>query len=77
MRPLGIVAAILTVISFLFWLSGWVFWNFLASEYAAGVSASMIMQAISALSSAIEYLALLLICIGLFVGGKHAGASAE
>lgn len=74
MRPLAIVAAIVTVISFLFWLSGWIFWNFLAREFAPG-SASSVMQVLSTAASLLEYLAVILVCIALFFGGKKETAN--
>lgn len=77
MRPLGVISAILIVISFLAWLSGWIFWNFLVSQYSAGGSSAMVMQAITAASAAIEYLALLLIAIGLIIGGGRKSADSE
>lgn len=74
MRPLGVISAILIIISFPASLSGWIFWNFLVSQYAAGGSSVMLMQAVTAASSAIEYIALLLIAIALIIGGRGKSA---
>jgi hypothetical protein len=73
MKLLGVSALIMTVLSFLFWLINWSYWTFLYSteNYDAQQSIRYVMQGISVLSVLTNYLAVLLICIGLILAAKR------
>lgn len=73
MKLLGISAAILTVVSFLLWIVNWTYWTFLYSTASYDVNNPIryVMQGVSTLSSLTEFLAILLISIGLvLVAGR-------
>ena len=69
MKTLGISAAILTGLSFLLWLSNWIYWTFLytTASYDVNNPIRYVMQGVSVFSTLTEYLAILLISIGLFL----------
>lgn len=76
MRLLGFASLALIVISFLLWLVGWVYWNFLAGVSSYGSVVAKVMQGTSFLGSLLEYLAILLIAIGLIIAaGRVSGGS--
>lgn len=73
MKSLGITAAILTVLSFLFWLINWIYWTFLYTSANSDVQNPIryVMQTVSVVSILTEYLAILLISIGLILAASR------
>ena len=66
MRILGAAAAALVVLSFILWLTGWIYWNFLGTF---GPTVGTVMQGVSVTGIVLEYLAILLAAIGVILGG--------
>ena len=73
MKSLGITATILTVLSFLFWLVNWIYWTFLYTSASNDVNNPIryVMQGVSIISILTEYLAILLIGIGLVLAASR------
>jgi len=71
MRILGAAAAALAVLSFILWLTGWIYWNFLGSY---GATIGTVMQGVSVAGILLEYLAILLAAIGVILGGGKGSA---
>jgi hypothetical protein len=71
MKALGITAVILTVLSFLFWLVSWSYWTF--ASFAVGYDGPIryVIQGISTAGVLTEYLAILIIGIGLIAASKR------
>lgn len=73
MKLLGISALALTVLSFLFWLINWSYWTFLydSMTYNNQGAVRIAMTVVSVLSTLTDYLAILLIAVGLILAAKR------
>lgn len=71
MRPLGITALILTVLSFLFWLVTWVYWTFFTLPLSQGLVLNYVVRGLGFLGYVFQTLALVLVCIGLMMAAKR------
>ena len=66
MRILGAAAIGVGVIAFILWLISWIYWNVLENM---GETVTYVIRGVSAGSVVLEFLAILLVAIGLVVGG--------
>jgi hypothetical protein len=66
MRILGAAAIGVGVIAFILWLISWIYWNLLENM---GETVTYVIRGVSAGSVVLEFLAILLVAIGLVVGG--------
>ncbi len=71
MRGLGIGALIFVVLSFLFWLISWLYWNLLLDMLGLDSSFRYIAITSSILSMLCEYLAVGLLSVGLIIASKR------
>lgn len=76
MKSLGITAVISLVLSFILWLTGWLFWMYelhvaAPATYESRDTIRTVMQVVSAISVSTEYLAILLIAIALIMAIKR------
>ena len=72
MRLLGIGATIVIVLSFILWFTGWTFWTFFVGSAGYDSVVTKLMQGVSVVGIVLEYLAVLLVSIGLIIAGKKA-----
>ncbi len=77
MKALGFSAIVAAALSFILWLVNWIYWRYTefapydASRYERENVIRNIMLGVSTISIVTEYLAILLIAIGLIVAAKR------
>ena len=77
MKGIGFAAVAATVVSFILWLSSWAFWTYEqfqpydSAKYEAQKAIRYVFQGVSFLSTLTEYLAILLIAVGLIMAAKR------
>lgn len=71
MRGLGAVALILIILSFLFWIISWSYWNFLVDSFGLDSPFRYVAITCNVLSVLSELLAVGLLSIGLILAAKR------
>lgn len=71
MRILGIAALATAGLSLILWLASWVMYNFLLASMGYNDILRYVAQTVSFLSSLTEYIAIVLLSIGLIVMSKR------
>jgi hypothetical protein len=69
MRVLGFCSVAVLLLSFVLWLAQWIYFQFLITSDAYGSPMAKVMRGVGVVEVLTEYLAILLIAIGLIVGG--------
>lgn len=70
MRILGISALVLSLVSLICWFANWVLLTFFIAMYAPGNLFRYVGQTLGFLSSITEYIAVILVSIGLIIATK-------
>lgn len=70
MRVSGFGALVLAVLSLLFWIVSWSYWNVFMGPNSYGSAVYRMMQGIAFIGSFLEYAAIIAVAIGLIAGHK-------
>ncbi len=70
MKMFGLFALALTVLSFLLWIAGWVYWNFVYTIGEFWSTTYTLMLGVGLLAGVCGFLAVVCVAIGLIVGAK-------
>ncbi len=76
MKSLGIAAVLSLVLSFILWFLNWSYWFYEMHikdpvDYGSNNALRNVMQGVSTLSVVTEYIAILLVAVGLIVAAKR------
>ena len=70
MRMLGFGALVLLILSFIFWIIEWTYFHVFMQVGSYETAIYRIMEGVAVASALCDYLAMLLIAIGLVIGGR-------
>ncbi len=70
MKMFGFFALALVALSFLLWVGGWIYWNFMYTMAQYWSTTYMLMLGVSLLAGVCGFLAIVCLAIGLVIGPK-------
>ena len=77
MRLLGFGSVAVIFLSFICWFGNWAYWTFFAAAAGFSGTLSTVMRGVSTVSTLLQYLAILMLAVGLILAVKRSPGGAR